>query len=268
MNSQNLNRNGLLIHGKEAYFLIEKIIREQIFDSIFWKEHLYAADLYTLIEHFVKNCNYLGGTFSTSKPVPFLCYLLKLLQIQPANEIIFEILKYRQFKYLTCLCLFYLRLTSNSQDVYLILEPFMNEYLKLRIRKEDGSFGVIYMDEYIDELLTQERVFGIILPRLTKRRLIESNMMLEPKVSIIEYELEELLSTQISEEEHSQDKTRYAEGKLSFKKKNANMEQSEDPSVAIVEAKRIEKEKINESLSLEATNDLRAKLGLKPLKRH
>ena len=56
-------------------------------------------------------------------------------------------------------------------------------------------------------------------------------------------------------------------GKLLFKKKHSSFPEAEDPATIIIEAKRAEKEQVNASLSLEATNELRIKLGLKPLKR-
>ncbi len=45
-----------------------------------------------------------------------------------------------------------------------------------------------YFDEFADDLLVQVHVFGIILPRLPKRSLLEANGKLKPKEVIEMYE--------------------------------------------------------------------------------
>lgn len=43
---------------------------------------------------------YIGGVFGGNiKPTPFLCLILKMLQIQPDKEIIIELIKQDDFKY-------------------------------------------------------------------------------------------------------------------------------------------------------------------------
>jgi pre-mRNA-splicing factor 38A len=43
--------------------------------------------------------DHIGGTFSGNiKPTPFLCLLLKMLQIQPEKEIIVEFIKNDDYK--------------------------------------------------------------------------------------------------------------------------------------------------------------------------
>lgn len=48
---------------------------------------------------------YVGGTYAGNiKPAPFLCLVLKMLQIQPEKDIIIEFIKNEDFKYeLFCL---------------------------------------------------------------------------------------------------------------------------------------------------------------------
>jgi pre-mRNA-splicing factor 38A len=42
---------------------------------------------------------YLGGVYSgVVKPTPFLCLLLKMLQIQPDKDIILEFIRQQEFK--------------------------------------------------------------------------------------------------------------------------------------------------------------------------
>ena len=57
------------------------------------------------------------------------------------------------------------------------------------------------MDEFIDELLHQERNCDIILPRIQKRHILEQNEELEPRVSALDDDLSEVESEEEEEEE-------------------------------------------------------------------
>lgn len=78
-----------------------------------------------------------------------------------------------------------MRLTGASQDVYKYLEPLLNDYRKLRMMNRQGrmyssqsiyrfelhpnfvlEYVVITVDEYIDNLLREERYIDVILPRI------------------------------------------------------------------------------------------------------
>lgn len=48
-----------------------------------------------------------------------------------------------------------------------------------------GGYSLTYFDEYIDELLTQDRVCDIILPRLTQRSVLEETEGLAPRKSLL-----------------------------------------------------------------------------------
>lgn len=76
-------------------------------------------------------------------------------------------------RYLRALAAFYIRLTFDAVDVFETLEPMLEDYRKLRYRNLDGSYRLITMDEFVDELLTEERVCEVILPRLTLRKVLE-----------------------------------------------------------------------------------------------
>ncbi|KAG5461732.1 MAG: hypothetical protein BJ554DRAFT_6026 [Olpidium bornovanus] len=52
----------------------------------------------------------------------------------------------------------------------------------------DGSCDIRHMDEFIDDLLREERVCDTILPRLTKREVLEETEDLPPRVSVLEEE--------------------------------------------------------------------------------
>lgn len=104
---------------------------------------------------------YIGGVYGGNiKPTPFLCLVLKMLQIQPEKDIIVEFIRQEDFKYYIdsggsnnasiIFCRFsryvralgaaYMRLTGNSLDCYKYLEPLYNDYRKLRrMNRNAGS---------------------------------------------------------------------------------------------------------------------------------
>lgn len=134
----------------------------------------------------------MGGVFAGNiKPTPFLCLILKMLQIQPEKDIIVEFIKNEEFKYVRALGAFYLRLTASSVDCYKYLEPLYNDNRKLRRQKRDAHYEIAHMDEFIDELLRNDRVCDVILPRLQKRSVLEENNDLEAKVSCLDEDLDE-----------------------------------------------------------------------------
>ena len=48
---------------------------------------------------------YIGGVFGGNvKPTPFLCLILKMLQIQPEKDIVVEFIRNEDFKYVFCCC--------------------------------------------------------------------------------------------------------------------------------------------------------------------
>lgn len=48
-----------------------------------------------------------------------------------------------------------------------------------------GGYELTYFDEFIDELLTKDRVCDIILPRLTQRSVLEETEGLPPRKSLL-----------------------------------------------------------------------------------
>ncbi|CAK5264050.1 unnamed protein product [Mycena citricolor] len=169
------------IHGQNPQFLVETVIRNRIWESIFWKEHCFALTAESLIDKAIE-VNYIGGVYGNQRPTEFLCLLLKLLQIQPEKEILIEYMQAEEFKYLRALAAFYVRMTFKPVEVYELLEPLLKDYRKLRLRNMAG-YNLTFMDEFIDQLLTDERVCDIILPRLTKRGVLEENGDIGPRRS-------------------------------------------------------------------------------------
>lgn len=183
------------VHGTNPQYLVEKIIRSRIYDSKYWKEECFALTAELLVDKAME-LRFLGGVHGGNiKPTPFLCLTLKMLQIQPEKDIVVEFIKNEEFKYVRALGAFYMRLTGTSLDCYKYLEPLYNDNRKLRRQNRQAQFELVHMDEFIDELLRDERVCDVILPRVQKRHVLEENNEIEAKVSALEDDLdEEILS--------------------------------------------------------------------------
>lgn len=194
------------IRGTNPQYLVEKIIRARIYDSQFWKEECFALTAELLVDKAMQ-LKYIGGVYGGNiKPTPFLCLVLKMLQIQPEKDIIVEFIRQEDFKYVRALGAAYMRLTGTSLDCYKYLEPLYNDYRKLRRQnRQAGGFEVVHMDELIDELLKSERVFDVILPRIQKREVLEELNQIEPRVSALEDDLDEVES-EAEEEKMDEDK--------------------------------------------------------------
>lgn len=181
-------RGATTIHHINPAELIEKIIRERIYESFYWKEQCFGLNAATICDKIVV-LKFIGGQYANQKVTPFLCLVFKLIQIQPPPEIVREYLVQDDFKYLRAVAAFYIRLFFKPQDVFLLLEPYLTDYRKLRIRKQSG-ISLTYIDEFIDALLTQERVCDIALPRMTSRTVLEDQGKLEPRESALASELD------------------------------------------------------------------------------
>lgn len=68
-----------------------------------------------------------------------------------------------------CSGAFCLRLVGRPLEVYQYLEPLYNDYRKVRLRHADGNFELTHMDEVVDQLLNNEYLFDIALPRIPNR---------------------------------------------------------------------------------------------------
>lgn len=179
------------VRGTNPQYLIEKIIRSRIYDARYWKEECFALSAELLVDKAME-LKFIGGVYGGNiKPTPFLCLVLKMLQIQPEKDIIIEFIRQEDFKYVRALGAFYMRLVGTSLDCFKYLEPLYNDYRKLRMQNRQGEFKVTFMDEFIDELLHEERLCDVILPRIQKRHILEMNNELEPRVSALEDDLDE-----------------------------------------------------------------------------
>lgn len=87
------------IRGTNPQNLVEKILRSKIYQNTYWKEQCFGLTAETLVDKAME-LEYLGGTFGGSrKPTPFMCLVMKMLQIQPEKEIVIEFIKNEDYKY-------------------------------------------------------------------------------------------------------------------------------------------------------------------------
>ncbi|GCB17429.1 pre-mRNA-splicing factor 38A [Aspergillus awamori] len=221
----NRGYSGPLVRGVNPATLFEKAVRDRITDSYYWKEQCFGLNAATLCDRAVELTS-IGGVYGVSeKPSPFLCLAFKLLQLNPERDIILEYLNFSDpanddeptgyeerehddgvvkargdFKYLRALAAFYVRLTFEPVEVYKTLEPLLLDYRKLKRRVRD-SFTLTYMDQFVDELLTKERVCGTSLWKLPARQVLEDLDLLEVRVSPLQDELEEMERSDREEED-------------------------------------------------------------------
>lgn len=182
--------SGPTIHNTNPLHLLEKPVRDRITEAYYWKEQCFALNGATLCD---KACalTYLGGTYSQQKPTPFLCLLFKLLQLLPEKEIVLLYLRQREFKYLTALAAMYVRLTFEAKEVFEVLEPLLGDWRKLRRRTRDGGWRLVWMDQFMDELLYKDRVCATQLRKLPNRTVLEDLGVLEVRVSPLGEEIDE-----------------------------------------------------------------------------
>ncbi|KAF6174739.1 hypothetical protein GIB67_000237, partial [Kingdonia uniflora] len=165
------------IRGTNPQNLVEKILRTKIYQHTYWKEQCFGLTTETPVDKAME-LDYVGGTYGGNrKPTPFMCLVMKMLQIQPEKDIVVEFIK--------------MKTTSADSDVYQYFEPLYNDYRKLRQKLGDGRFSLTHVDEVIDELLTKDYSCDIALPRIKKRWTLESIGTLEPRKSALEDDFKE-----------------------------------------------------------------------------
>ncbi|KAI1635884.1 PRP38 family-domain-containing protein [Biscogniauxia mediterranea] len=188
-------------NGLNPATIMEKAVRERIVDSYFWKEQCFGVNEADVVDRVVEHVSFVGGTYGASqKPTPFLCLAFKLLQLAPGDDVVAEYLGFGgdRFKYLRALACFYVRLTRRAEDVYRTVEPFLEDRRKLR-RKGRAGTTVTFVDQFVDDLLTKDRVCATSLWQMPKRELLEDLDVLEPRVSPLG-DIEDLLGEDEDEE--------------------------------------------------------------------
>jgi len=58
-----------------------------------------------------------------------------------------------------------------------------------------SEFELLKMDEFIDSLLQEDRVCDCILPRIQKRLILEENNELDPRISALDDDMDDIESS-------------------------------------------------------------------------
>ena len=232
---------------------VELILRNRVFNCYYWKDKCFGLTSETIIDKALE-LKYIGGmNHSSNQPTDFICLFIKLLQLNPSEEIIDEYLSDPDLKYLRALTALFIRFAYPPVKIYTKLEKLFCDYKKLVILKSKG-YAIIHMDEYIDSLLNDEHIFEISLPKIPKRSVLEENGSLQPYVSVLENELnidknkKEEDSEKESETEEEQDVDIFKNLKIPdnfFKKKRKRSDDKKDEKEEKKDKKEKEKNKDN-----------------------
>lgn len=182
--------------------LVESIVRHRIQDSLFYKQHLFLANEVTILDTIVAHVHYIGGTDAGGRPCPFLCCLLRLLELEPLQEILELYLRqngFNEFKYLTALALLYCRLVQKPIGFYALYDQYIRDYRKLRVHLKLPDFAnavpihykLTYMDEWVDRLAEEDRVVDLIMPYMAPRQTYVEKGESEPRHYMLTDELEQ-----------------------------------------------------------------------------
>lgn len=180
------------VHGTNPQYLVDRIIRNKIYNDAYWKEFCFGLTTESLVDR-AAEIDYVGGTYGgRRRPTKFLCLFLKMLQIQPDEDVVLEYIKQPDLKYLRALGVAYYRISSRHVNVYTTLEPLFADYRKLRYRDMTGKLSIIHMDEFVDWLFREKTVCDVTMPGIPKREILEATLDLPPRESVLEDDLEDL----------------------------------------------------------------------------
>ncbi|KAL4163008.1 hypothetical protein KRP22_015123 [Phytophthora ramorum] len=135
----------LSVHGVNPQTLVEKIMRNRIYASIYWKSSALGS----------------RPRRSWTRPWSSRISAARL----PEIEVVKQFVENEDYKYVTVLGAVYLRLVGKPADVYTLLEPLLSDYRKIRKRNVIG-WEITHVDEIADALLTEEYYIDLTLPRL------------------------------------------------------------------------------------------------------
>lgn len=100
-------------------------------NSRYWEEEYFGLNATDIVVKVTKLSDVSRSYSGNMKPSNFLCLALKMLQIQPDDDIIEELVQNEDFKYVGALDAFYFRLTGRPQTIYELLEPICCDYQRL-----------------------------------------------------------------------------------------------------------------------------------------
>lgn len=143
--------------GVNTTVLIEKILRERVFDSLYYKLHCFNTNVAMLLDRMVElTC--VGGIDTAGKPFPFVCLLVKLIQLFPEREVIEFMIHQQEFKYMKVLALVYCRLVYRDRE---LLAAELSDYRKIIVYEHGWSSSTV--DSIVDVLLTEDYFIGLTL---------------------------------------------------------------------------------------------------------
>jgi len=105
--------------------------------------------------------------------------------------------------------------------VYEYLEPLYADFRKLAVKNRDGTFGLIHMDECVEQLLNEKEFANLVLPPIVKRYKLEEAGVLQPRVSPLQAELDEL--ARAAESSGSEEKKKKKKKKKEKKEKKRQL---------------------------------------------
>eukprot|EP00158_Paraphelidium_tribonemae_P000564 Partr_v1_DN22824_c1_g1_i1_m77548 putative PRP38 pre-mRNA processing factor 38 (Yeast) domain containing A len=245
---------GAQVHRRPPHLLFEKIVRERIFEHAYWKQHCFSVNAATLLDKAVE-LKAIGGLFGNQQPSHFLCLALRLLLINPEREILYAYIDQDDFKYIRALGAFLLRLVGEPVEIYTRLEPLLTDYRKLRVHSASGGYRLSHLDEFVDQLLTEDRACDTILPRMPKRELLEELGQLQERqilLAIDDYDEEDNSENNQDAPVESVLPPVSKEHKLRFKSNSSTIKSNSKSH--------------DKNSEIEEANKLRASLGLPLLK--
>ncbi|GMH64992.1 hypothetical protein TrRE_jg771 [Triparma retinervis] len=268
----------LSVHGLNPQSLIETITRNKCYGCRYWKEECFGLDAEGVMSKGA-SLKYIGSTLGPAfAPTPFICLVLKLLQISPDVKIIKEYIKQQDFKYLRLLGAFYMRLVGSPVDIWECLESVVSDYRKFVIRVPgkvgEEQWRVEYVDDFVYGLLhdVEGYVLGIQLPRLPGRKVMEGGVSWRKKaqkggdVRRVSKLRGDKRVKEIAKHKRRMERIELGlEGGGGKKKKGLFKEKEEDGGEGKGEGKG-EGEKKNKEGTVDFWNEERRKLGLKELK--
>jgi pre-mRNA-splicing factor 38A len=145
-------------HGVNSTELAEKIVRERVFDSLYWKLYCFNINECSIMKRGTElQC--IGTMEPSGRPFPFVCLLVKLFQLLPSQEIIQFFVDQEEFKYLKVLGLLYMRIVYRDKKLLL---PHLQDYRKVRVY--DNEWKLLHIDDVVDSLLNDGHFIGLTLP--------------------------------------------------------------------------------------------------------
>lgn len=177
------------MHGVNPQNLLEKILRDKIFETAYWKEHCFALTAATLVDKAMALREAGATEGQLRRPLPFIMLVLRMLQIRPDAAIVRELVRNEDFRYVRLLGAFYWRLVAAPADVYRVLEPLLGDYRRVVCADMHGR-TMRHVDEVVWDLLHADLCLDVTLPRLPRRAVLEQAGVLAPRASPLDHDPE------------------------------------------------------------------------------